>query len=74
MPTMNRAGPRTLECGGASGPDPEQSNTRYDVSGVSPKGESMRGGLLLSYRGPGGDPPGKIWEIVVPEKRFLSLF
>ena len=36
----------------------------------------MRGGLPLSYiyRGPGGDPPGKIWEIVVPEKRFLSLF
>ena len=60
--------------GGASGPDPEQSNTGYDVSGVSRKGESMRGGLPLSYRGPGGDPPGKIWEIVVPEKRFLSLF
>ena len=34
----------------------------------------MRGGLPLSYRGLGGDPPGKIWEIVVPEKRFLSLF
>ena len=34
----------------------------------------MRGGLPLSYRGPGGDPPEKIWEIVVPEKRFLSLF
>ena len=69
-----RAGPRTLECGGASGPDPEQSNTGYDVSGVSRKEESMRGGLPLSYRRPGGDPPGKIWEIVVPEKRFLSLF
>ena len=34
----------------------------------------MRGGLPLSYRGPGGDSTGKIWEIVVPEKRFLSLF
>ena len=34
----------------------------------------MRGGLPLSYRGPGGDLPGKVWEIVVPEKRFLSLF
>ena len=33
-----RAGPRTLECGGASGPDPEQSNTGYDVCGVSRKG------------------------------------
>ena len=35
-----RAGPRTLECrgGGASGPDPEQSNTGYDVSGGSGKG------------------------------------
>ena len=33
-----RAGPRTLECGGASGLDPEQSNTGYDVSGVSRKG------------------------------------
>ena len=32
----------------------------------------MRGGLPLSYRGPGGDPPGKIWEIVVPEKRFVK--
>ena len=32
----------------------------------------MRGGLPLSYRGPGGDPPGKIWEIVVPEKRFFK--
>ena len=54
-----------------SGPDPEHSNTGgghqgrtqntrirgYDVSGVSRKGESMRGGLPLSYRGPGGDPP-----------------
>ena len=34
----------------------------------------MREGLPLSYRGPGGDPPGKNWEIVVPEKHFLSLF
>ena len=35
----NRAGPRTLECGGgASGPESEQSNTRYDVSGLSRKG------------------------------------
>ena len=33
-----RAGPRTLECGGASGPDPEQLNTGYDVSGASRKG------------------------------------
>ena len=33
-----RAGPRTLECGGASGPCPEQSNTGYDVSGVSRMG------------------------------------
>ena len=33
-------------------------------------GESMRGGVGLSYRGSGGVPPGKFWEIVVPEKRF----
>ena len=33
----------------------------------------MRGGPPLSYRGPGGDPPGKIWEIVVPEKRFKTV-
>ena len=41
-----RAGPRTLECGGggASGPDPEQWNTGYDVCGVSRKGgEYARG-------------------------------
>ena len=38
--SMYRAGPRTLECGGggASGQDPEQPNTGYDVSGVSRKG------------------------------------
>ena len=50
--------------GGASGPDPEQSNTGYDVCGVSRKGESMRGGLPLSYRGPGEIPRekfGKLW-------------
>ena len=34
----------------------------------------MRGCLPLSYRAPGGSPPGKIWEIVEPEKRFLALF
>ena len=33
-----RAGHRTLECGGASGQDLEQSYTGYDVSGVSRKG------------------------------------
>ena len=32
----------------------------------------MRGGVPLSYRGSGGSPPGKIWEIVVPEKRFQA--
>ena len=59
-----RAGPRTLECGGASGPDPEQSNTGYDVSGVSRKGESMRGGLGGDIGGPGEIPRekfGKLW-------------
>ena len=71
---MLRAGPRTLECGGASGPDPEQLNMGYDVSGVSRKGGEYERGSPLSYRGPGEDPPGNIWEIVVPEKRFLSLF
>ena len=46
--TQVRAGPRTLECGGASGPDPEQSNTGYDVSGVSGKGgEYERGSSSL---------------------------
>ena len=59
-----RAGPRTLEYGGG------HRMARHDVSGVSLKGESMRGGIPLSFRGPGGSPPGKIWEIVVPEKRF----
>ena len=59
--------------GGATGPDPEQSNTGYDVSGVSCKGGEYERGLPLSYRGPGGEPPGKNWQIVVPEKRFLSL-
>ena len=34
----------------------------------------MRGGLPLSYRGPGGDPPKIFWEIVVPEMHFSSLF
>ena len=59
-----------------TGPDPEHSNTgggiecpSHDVSGVSRKGESMRGVFPLSYRRFGGCPPGKIWEIVVPEKR-----
>ena len=33
---------------------------RHDVNGVSRKGESMRGGLPLSYRGAGGGvSPGK---------------
>ena len=35
---IDRAGPRTLECGGAPGSDPEQSNTGTDVSGVSRNG------------------------------------
>ena len=30
----------------------------------------MRGGVPLSYGGPGDIPRGKKWEIVVPEKRF----
>ena len=30
-----KAGSRTLECGRASGPAPEQSSTGYDVSGES---------------------------------------
>ena len=44
------------------GPDPERSNTgghrmsRHDASGGSGKGESMRGGLPLSYTGPGVSP------------------
>ena len=42
---IHRAGPRTLECGGASGPDPEQSNTGYDVSGVSRKGGEYERGF-----------------------------
>ena len=58
---------------GASGPDPEQSNTGYDVSGVSRKGESMRGGLPLSYRRLGGDPPGKIWEFGAGEAFFKPV-
>ena len=44
-----RAGPRKLECGGggggASGPDPEQANTGYDVSGVSGKGGEYERGF-----------------------------
>ena len=33
----------------------------------------MRGGFPLSYGDPGGYPPGKNWEIVVPEKRFKPI-
>ena len=36
-------------------------------------GESMRGDFPLSFRG-SGVSPGKIWEIVVPEKRFKVCF
>ena len=63
-----------------TGPDPEHSNTgghrmpRQDVSGVSLKGGEYERGSPLSFRGPGGSPPGKIWEIVVPEKRFKACF
>ena len=32
----------------------------------------MRGGIPCHIGGPGGDPPGKNWEIVVPEKRFFK--
>ena len=42
--------------GGASGPDPKQSNTGYDVSCVSRKGGEYERGLPLSYRGPGSSP------------------
>ena len=53
-----RAGPRTLECGGSSGPDPEQSNTGYDVSGVSRKGGEYERGSP-SHIGGRGRSPGK---------------
>ena len=46
---------------------------RHGGSGISCKGGGeggMRGGVPLSYRGSEGDPPGKIWEIMVPEKHF----
>ena len=33
----------------------------------------MRGGLPLSYRGPGGGPPGKKLGIVVSEKRLKPV-
>ena len=63
--TTFRAGPRTLECGGASGPDPEQSNTGYDVSGASRKGGEYERGLPPSHiEGPGELPRekfGKLW-------------
>ena len=61
--------PYKTEC---SGPDPEERNTGgiecrwYDVSGVSREGgEYERGISPLSFRG-----SGKIWKVVVPEKRF----
>ena len=65
-----------------SGPVPEHSNTggggggggidcrRHEVSNLSCQGGEYERGFPLSYRGFGGSPPGKIWEIVVPEKRF----
>ena len=63
-----------------SGPDPERSNTgghrmsMYGICGVSRKGGEYERGLPLSYRGARGiSPGGKIWEIVVPEKRFSPV-
>ena len=44
---------------------------RHDVSGVSLKGgEYERGSFPSHLGGPGDLPRKKIWEIVVPEKRF----
>ena len=60
----------------SAGPDPEHSNTgggiecpSHDVSGVSRKGGEYERGLPPSHIGGSGISPGKIWEIVVPEKR-----
>ena len=58
------------------GPDPEHSNTggiecgRHDVSGIRCKGGEYERGCPPLIWGSGGYPPGKKWEIVVPEKRF----
>ena len=70
-----RAGPRTLECrgGGAYSWTQNTQIRGYDVSGVSRKGGVWEG-VSPSDIGGGGRSPKKIWEIVVPEKRFLSLF
>ena len=59
-----------------SGPDPAHSNTggiecgRHDVSSIRCKGGEYERGSPPLIWGSGGYPPGKNWEIVVPEKRF----
>ena len=59
-----------------TGPDPEHLNTeghrmpRHDVRGLICKGGEYERGSPPSDIGGPGFFPGKIWEIVVPEKRF----
>ena len=43
---------------------------RHDVSGIRCKGGWYERGFPPLIWGSGGYPPGKYWEIVVPEKRF----
>ena len=55
-----------------SGPDPEYPNTgghRMPMA-LAARGESMRGGFPLSFKGVRGISPGKIWKVLVPEKHF----
>ena len=41
---------------------------------LAARGGEYERGCPLSYRGSGGDAPGKIWELMVPEKRFYACF
>ena len=45
---------------------------RQDVSGLSLKGGEYERGSPLSFRGPGGCPPGKIWENCGAREAFLK--
>ena len=46
---------------------------RHDVSGIRCKGGEYERGFPPLIWGSGGYPPGKKWEIVVPEKRFKPV-